>query len=540
MAWDVITMMDGAHRLEAGQMPHVDYLSPVGMFPIGMVYLGMKIGGPLANAPAFGSALGFIVLSLLAWFVSARRFPPLFAFALSLLTGGLFVATRPLAFGMLSYLLEFSHASYAMWYNRVGWALLVVLAVQVLLPPKWKEGAALGDLIESFLAGCLVSLLALTKVNYLAAAVGISLVGFCVAPPGRRRMVGYAAGIACLPVLLMVFTHFSFRSWFGDMVTLGRLADAHDRSVRLVELGLVNLPDMVLVGAVVWLLRPFFGASKAFWRRGGIVRLWILCGTCAGIGLVVLTLNAQNREVPLFAVACAIALEMARREWGNGSADALAPGVLRLRFAVGAGIFLFLMAGTFANDAASVAYSWAFKNHMRYATPESGIIQSPSLGPLLMPPRPHEQVEKDLAVRDLLARRDFSPYIAMRDGITPYQYAHLVNDGLALLKPYVTPSMRVFCMDSTNPFPIALCLPSPKGGAIWWDAKTFSQKLFPNPEQVFGEVTHVMVPKVAVNRNTAAGMREIYGDYLAEHFTPLCESALWNLYASKKPIPQAK
>ncbi|MEI8233914.1 MAG: hypothetical protein WCH57_04425 [Verrucomicrobiota bacterium] len=526
MTWDTIFMLDGAYRLHSGQMPHVDYFSQIGVFPFWLISLGMSIGGVNANALAYGGALGFVFITLLAWFIAARRFSAFFSLSLSLLVGGLFIASRPMSFGLLNYLLEFSHASYAMWYNRVGWALLSLLAIQSFLSPHSREGSETVNDGEACIAGCLTFLLALTKVNYLAAALGIGLAGLCVTRPGWRRVFWYVAGMAFLPLVLWAFTRFSFRAYLGDLVTLGRLADTHDRLVRLVQLFVINLPDILCVGAVLWLLKPFCGGPHGAWREGGIGRLVVICGACVAIGLVVLTLDMQWHEIPLLAVACAVVWETAFR--GSGAADAPSSEIVRVRLMGGAALFLFLFSGTFVNDGASIVYSWAFKNHMRYLTPDSGLIKSESLGSLLLPPQPGEQVEQPNVVRGLLTRRDFSPYMTGRVSLTPYQYAHLVNDGLALLRPHVTPASRIFCMDLMNPFPLALLLPPPKGGSLWWDRRTFSHQIFPSPQRVFGEVTHVMVPKIGLNG--AEDLREVYGAYLTEHFSHASESALWDLY----------
>jgi hypothetical protein len=326
-----------------------------------------------------------------------------------------------------------------------------------------------------------------------------------------------------------VFTHFSFRAYLGDLVTLGRLADTQDRVVRLVQLFVTNLPDILCVGAVLWLLKPFCGG------KGDTIRLAVICGACVAIGLAVLTLNMQWHEIPLLAVACAVVLETAFR--ACGSAQAARSDAFRLRFMTGAALFLFLFCETFANDAASVVYSWALKNHMRYLTPDSGILKSESLGSLLLPPQRGEQVEQPSVVRGLLDRRDFSLYMTGRVSLTPYQYAHLVNDGLALLRPHLTPGARIFCMDLTNPFPLALLLPPARGGSLWWDRRTFGPQLFPKPERVFGDVTHVMIPKVGLN---SPDLQEVYLAYVTEHFSHVAESALWDLYMRKDPAADIK
>jgi len=281
---------------------------------------------------------------------------------------------------------------------------------------------------------------------------------------------------------------------------------------------------MLLVVATYGLLRPFFG-------KAGTVRMAVLCGGCVAVGWAVLALNTQWREIPLLAVACAILLETALRS--GVAPDGPGGEAFRFRFLLGAAFFFFLFGRTFLSDSASVGYSWAVKNHMRYSTPDSALFQTESLSPMLLPPQGGEQVERPRVVAELLERRSFSPSVAGRLSLTPYQYAHLVNDGVALLQPHVNAASRVFCMDSANPFPLALRLPAPKGGALWWDKMTFNRKIFPAPERALGEVTHVMLPKSGVD---SEAVWEVYGPYVTEHFRHVAASELWDLYVRKEPL----
>jgi hypothetical protein len=165
---------------------------------------------------------------------------------------------------------------------------------------------------------------------------------------------------------------------------------------------------------------------------------------------------------------------------------------------------------------------------MRHLIPESGMLQSASLGPLLLPPQGGEEVDKAKVEAELLERRNLSRSAAGRLSLTPYQYAHLTNDGLALLRQHAAPDSRVFCMDLVNPFSVALGLPPPKGGMLWWDRMTFNRQIFPAPEQVFADVTQVMIPKSGLNTQA---LQAIYLPYVTAHFRHAGESVLWDLYS---------
>ena len=115
---------------------------------------------------------------------------------------------------------------------------------------------------------------------------------------------------------------------------------------------------------------------------------------------------------------------------------------------------------------------------------------------------------------------------------TAHDYATGVNDGLKLLKEHVDRNSRVFCSTSSNPFPFALRLPSPKGAppdSFWGNELT--KKHHPAPERIFMDVTHLMIyrdPNPGVD-----SMSRIYGDYIQRHFSLVDKSDLWFLYVRK-------
>lgn len=533
MPWDTVSMLDGAYRMTEGQAPHADYFSPIGVLPIWLIYLGMKWTGVNAAAIVCGGAFGFLLVTPPAWAIASRRLPAVPALVFSMFVGVLMIACRPLAFGTLPYTFEVSHISYAMWYNRVGWSLLTLLTLYWFLPPFAKARAGWARNAEGFAAGLLCALVFLTKVNFLAAAVGVTFFGCWLNRPSPGQFVSYVAGFASVPAGLSLFTRWNAHAWLGDLAELARVADPAGRAAKLTVALYDNLWPFALLAAAVWLLRPLMARGGwDTWREGGLGKTALLCGAGAGIGLFVLMLNTQKAEIPLVAVACVVALETALRRWNpDGSGNAL-----RLRVIAGACIALGLLGPTLFNDGASVGYAWARRNHMRFLTPECGIIDSPSLRSLILPPQPGEQVEWAWVINDLTARKHLSPLAAERTAVSPFQFACLIQDGLKLLRPHVTPESRIFCLNHTNPFPLALRLPPPNGGCLWWDGVTFNRKRFPDPERVYRDVTLVMVPRNPVGSTL---MRDVYLPSVKERFRKVAESALWELYERPEvPAPR--
>jgi len=94
-------------------------------------------------------------------------------------------------------------------------------------------------------------------------------------------------------------------------------------------------------------------------------------------------------------------------------------------------------------------------------------------------------------------------------------HARRLNDGLELLRGRVDGQSRVYAMDLFNAFPVLLQLPSPRETPVC----PHYQRLVADthhraPEQLFREVTHVMVPKAPVALDTADFLGRTYGNDL--------------------------
>lgn len=516
MGWDPVIMLEAAARWQQGQMPHTDYLSPVGLLPTWLVAVGLRLSGGTAHALAYAPALTLAPLALAAWWLARRRFGAWLSLAFALSVGALVAATRPLPFGMLPYALEFSHTSYAMAYNRLGWALLSLLMLQQFLAPVGGSSVSLRT--EHAGAGLLCGLLFLTKVNYAAAAVGVMVVSLVLFRRPRDHWLAFAAGTAVLPAILLAATDFRPGAWLREIAYLGRINPLGERFSRMGELAVNNAAPMAVVAAAYFLLRPLFRLrttppdTASAYIPAGVTVAGIGCGLC------VLTLNAQLGEVPVFALTALLLAESAARRLTVRDRSEHA---LRLRHRTALGLALLLGAGTVASDAASLLWPVVRTRHMRARMPAGTGVQSPTLGPLLFPPQRFEESAPAKTAARVLA--------AAAPG-TPYEYGLVVNDGLALLAPHTDAGSRIMTFDLANPFPFALRRPYPRGGTLWWAWNTFSRDVHPPAAELFRDVTHLMIPKAPVLRGgEVAALQAVYRTELDARFTRVAESNFWIL-----------
>jgi len=506
---DYMLMLDAGHRILYGQAPHVDFVSFAGPTAFLPVVLGMLAGGENASSLAYGSALLLPLLTFLAWRIAVRRVPPAVAFGFAVMVGGLLIGTFSLGVGYGWYV-----PSYAMQYNRLGWALLCMLALAVLVQPR-SEAAPRGDIGDGISVGVCAGLLVFLKLNYAGAAILFLGLG-CILYRRRPRFL-LASVVAFLGVigLCAVFLHGGFSAYARDL-WMPLQVNAGGVHSRTVFAALNNLWELWAICTVVLLWsRPAFLPGQA---RKAVIPL-VLTLLCAGVGVVIVAGNFQWYSVPLFAVAGIALAENFRRGWSCKLAtrvSSMSPRSYRLRVGFSSVAVIAACLALAIPDFGSVGHSFLWQVGYPSATMSDVTIHADSL--------------EGISFRETTHRNGSADPLARQDPNTPHGNATLSNDGLRLLQGHVDSHARILAMAFSNPFPFALQLPSPKGSPICIDGTHMSKLYHASAEGVFADVTHVMFQKPFTG---SAAWEDIYGNYVRTHFVQIDESPLWILYVPR-------
>jgi hypothetical protein len=583
-AWDSAFLLDGGWRLLNGQRPHTDFSSPFGAVSLLVITLGMAVTRGSAAALSIGYAIVFPFITLWAWWISRRRLSAVNAFLFAGMAGLLTIGTHRLG---SSYQL----ATYAMQYNRLGWALITILALQLFLAPIGRRDPNDGDaaaggrhrffsscLLEGVSTGALLGLLLFTKITYFVAGVALLAVATLLLARRRQTLPGqagpelplssrgtspigtggpltnpgfYGLGLGFVVVVLamLAYLRFDVVSFVSDMRMLSGAQSLVARMDALRAVFSPNLVPLLLLGLVLILTlilvsRPGGGWGSESRRGPGDNRLlaWppLVGGVAVALaGLFTCSANAQQGAIPLLGVAALIFVETVRRSQQSAAADDLRgspasssrrPGRLRTSIWVVSSLTAaYLVGSIFLAEAGSVAYSAGWKAVYASRVPLSGHVQSEAMKDLLFPPRdPWEINGQEALVANILLRP------ADRPDLTSQQYAAWINDGLALLRRHVTDSSRVLSLDWVNPFPFALGLPSPRGDALCWALGLLqSADHHPDAQDVLGDAGFVMEPKRAISPSTYEFKKEFLEPELSKDFEMVDESPLWILYERK-------
>lgn len=187
---DALHAIAGALLVATGQIPHVDFMTPLGIGAFAPVALFLALG--------YSAATSFVLAELL---VALLLMPLLVWVAYSRLAGGwrafMVVTVMLLATAVTAGGVD-RHLEISMYYNRWAWCVAIIVCLQILLPPHGGRGAGWPDAV---CLGVGLALLALTKVTYFAGLAPACAVYFFLGRDWRGVLLTVAGAVACVAVV---------------------------------------------------------------------------------------------------------------------------------------------------------------------------------------------------------------------------------------------------------------------------------------------------------------------------------------------------
>ena len=495
---DVFVLIGGAWRMLLGQIPHLDFHNPIGALTYALVEAGMAIGGAETLGFPWAATLLLAVAVIWASAVAYSRLEPWLAFGFVVFIALLCVATRPLGYAPDTH-------SYAMLYNRIGWVWLSILAVQAFIEPR-REPAR--PELDAASIGALLGLLFYTKITF-AIFGGLALGLALLLRPDLRRLKSIAAaalGLAATILALWAATRAAPFAYLADIAAAGAV-QSPDARVRwlvgaikfgVIPLALLSLAWAAIVGRRMLTHRRIDRQSLA-----ATLQFAFLCGA----GLALTTTNAGERgEVPLYVMAGLVLLH----NRGLALDDRFRRHAMAGAFAATALIALFIG----ARDALSIADTTAMRAYRVAEAPAGQRLTAERLQNFVIPHTSTHATQ------------------IWRGAALPPR----VNDGLELLREHVDGDARLMVFALSDVFSFPLSLRPPTGGPLWWD-RNFNYNLdrYPAAEQVFAEVTHVMIPQIHPEddgccKHVVGDLQEMYGPYVRANFVEVARTHTWVLY----------
>lgn len=241
---DAMHLAELVLRMADGQLPHLDFMTPIGFLAIYPIALFVKMGFGLGHAIFYAQLLVALVLFLPAFHVAKSRLNGIWPYAY-----GAFVILLCVA---LVHGEAQNAISISMHYNRWAWAIAYVIVPLALLEPHGERRPKL----DGALIGAGLAVLVLMKITYFVALAP----GLLVALLARRNwQMILAAIVAGLAVAAAMTAYAGPEFWFaylGDLLTVAQSPERQAPSEDFV--GVLTLPmylgaSMAIIVAVIFL-----------------------------------------------------------------------------------------------------------------------------------------------------------------------------------------------------------------------------------------------------------------------------------------------
>ena len=498
-AHDFFILLDGAWRLANGQTPNVDFYAGYGVWVWNPIRWALALYG--YNADAIGLARAFYTAALGLWFLLLSRIE---SRRLSSLLLGLFLlmfvsASRPLG--------EYpSWISHAMYYNRIGYALLFLIIFEQLGAFRFEAAddphrQRLGNnqqFWRGVSTGAALACTILVKISFIAPGTVLLVAGLVLFGINRRHLIGMLAGGLAMLVLAVTCLHFRPLPFLHETLTLSQQR-AHVSS----ELLTTFVEDL---GEVLFVIAAGFGVALAGLVNRRLARRYLLATLAiAGCDLFCRATNAMRSGLPLAAWWC---LSGALLVFSVPSAQQ--PRTARLQKMIALLVLCPLAIPMFAMDFSSSLYASIKTIKMRH----------------------HESLRFDSARLRGWVPQDWlgeDPNFINKNG---KPLILVTNDGIHLLQSLSRPDETVFPVAYDNPFSFALGRKPAEGGAVWLDMGNNIGVDHPVPERtIIGHPDLLLVQHSAdVEGNTTRAILLLYPDLLGKEFALVGSSQYWTLY----------
>jgi hypothetical protein len=509
---DVMVFFDGAHRVLDGQVPNRDFHTPLGPLAYWLPAFGLWAGGALGQMMPLATAAFAVVFAPVLAHVAGSRLPA--PAALLFIAYAVLLVVAPVNPGD-----AWVSVSFAMFYNRFGWAALSVLFL-LALPPR--RPGRLQAVLDPLCAGAIVIGLFYLKISFAAVAL-LFVLGLLALSHARRTAV-IALVLAMVTGLVVEVLWGGTLGYFRDIASAGAASGAVRGGLyKLFMAGVDNLRQEAAYGALLVLglcrgVRPVYLAASL---------IMALCG------LLLLNQSAQTTEIVTLVPAGLLAvLGPVSAHGGDRSFGVRVASVLML---------LALCVPAMAQT------TLALRNFYQHATaPKSrkvdraeldGLLTLESVVPLEAPlPRDRRTTAAALRAVYRTGVADAATLNLVRHArtwqpLSQSEYLRTLKDGAALIRSDPRLSGPVFSLDISTPFNALLDRPAPRGGNSWNHyLRTFDEHVYLPPETALADVQVVLEPKDPIELYSAQYLKALYGPYVRKHFELVAQSDYWRAY----------
>lgn len=481
---DIFFLIDNGYRVTQGQIPHRDFSSAWGPAIYLIEAAGLLLAGMRPAGVGYANAIFGALIAIWAYWIGHKRWSPIAGCLLGIYTALLITAPYALGWGAMNF-------SYAMVYNRYGYAILGIIFVECAVSPDTTGGVS---------TGTAWALLGWLKSSYAVMVTPFVLLSLLSFPSQKRRLAAIASAAAVVSLLMLCYLRFDLHDMFRDllMAASSRAKSWKPREILVLGFGQFTetIPLLILSGLAgnTWKARA----------QAALLTFFTLL-----VGGVLISTNHQASGVPLNGYAAVVLGSLAIRRY---QIESTVP-----RSALVALLAAFCFLPTAFLNGVSLAVA---ANRVQEFSAIPGVHPASSRG----------------------AAMTFAPPAQLMTTETGGPaYVAAVNDGLDLLRRRTGPGDGVLTMDQMNPFNYLLSRPSPHGGmAAAAYNYVFSDARHLTSDEFFGNARYIMLRKYSpsvgdyyIETSYTGGILKLYRDALSDRFHLIEETPHWQLWGSQ-------
>ena len=205
---DLYHHLDIVFRMARGQVIHVDFMTPLGLFAMLPHALFIASGWPVGMAFILAQISVTALLLPVIWWTASTRFPGWIAHAFGLSVLAILMA--------LVHGGAFVGLSISMHYNRWAWAVSFLALALALLPNR--RGPA--PMLDGGLIGALMAALVLLKATYFMALAPVVLVALLWPFSALRLAAAVAGGFVVAGIVTLAYGVGFWFAYLGDLITV--------------------------------------------------------------------------------------------------------------------------------------------------------------------------------------------------------------------------------------------------------------------------------------------------------------------------------
>ena len=203
---DAVHMTGIVERMARGELPHIDFMTPIGALAFAPIATFVRWGMSAGEAFLAAQLLVAALVLAMGLYVARRRLPgwAVLSFCLILL-----VMCAALIHGEAR-----QGVSVSMHYNRWAWALAFVALVASAFEPRRVTAA------DGLITGLILAILAMIKVTYFVTIAPLVLIFAILTGQGRMIVGGLGTGLLFAALVTVVHGLAYWDAYLGDLLTV--------------------------------------------------------------------------------------------------------------------------------------------------------------------------------------------------------------------------------------------------------------------------------------------------------------------------------